>query len=382
MSETQRVPVILVVHDLAGGGGMETVLRRQLPQIARRFDLTVVSCSMDPELVPAVTWSQVRVPTRLAWLKTLSFWFVGGLRVRSLTRRSRRTAPLVWTIGGIIPQRVDAISVHFCHAGYVDQVGWTVGVKGLRRANATWSRFVSLALERHSYRPGRVRRLLAVSGGLRDELERHYPDVPIVLTPNGVDVPASSRIVRSSRQSTEPLRLLFVGGDWARKGLRTVIQAVSRVEGVSLSVVGKGPDALGPALAEKLRVSNRVTFRPWTDDIGQHYEAADALVLASHYETFGMVVFEAAAHGLVPITTPVHGATDLVIDGVSGFVVQPGDVPGLAGILVRLRDDNETVTRVGEGARARVGRFTWAASLERLEAELALLWSQQPWRAT
>lgn len=381
MSEQGRPEVILVVHDLAGGGGMETVLRRQLPELAQRVSLTVVSCSIDPELAPLVTWERVRVPTALAWLKTLSFWFVAGLRVRSLTHRHQppdSRTPLLWTIGGIIPQSVDAISVHFCHAGYIDQVGWTVGVRGLRRANATWSRLMSLALERHSYRRGRVRQLLAVSTGLRDEVARHYPGVPITVTPNGVEVPDLARSALERSHEAGTLRVLFVGGDWARKGLPTVIQAVSAVDGVTLDVVGRGPDALGPNLARELGVGGRVTFHAWTDDVGKHYLAADALVLASHYETFGMVVFEAAAYGLVPIATPVHGATDLIEDEVSGFLVPPGDAPALAVILAQLRDDQETARHIGEQSRSRAGHFTWALSLDSVEKTLALLWSQQP----
>jgi glycosyltransferase involved in cell wall biosynthesis len=374
-----------VVHDLTGGGGMETVLRRQLPDLARRFRITVVSCTMDPDLAPEVTWVRVRVPSPLAWLKTLSFWFVAGIQIRLLTRRLRRqdrTRPVLWTIGGIIPQRVDAISVHFCHAGYVENVGWTVGVHGLRRANATWSRFVSLALERHSYRPGRVHRLLAVSGGLRDEVAHHYPDVPVVVTPNGVDVPGEVEHVEPEVPRRGPLRLLFVGGDWARKGVPTVLRAVGQVDGVVLTVVGNGPDSLGPALADQLGLGDRAMFHPWTSDIVQHYRAADALVLASHYETFGMVVFEAAAHGLVPISTPVHGATDLIENGVSGFLFPPDDVTALAAILASLRDDQETGRHIGDAARTRAGAFTWDVSLDRVGDQLALLWSQQPRRAT
>lgn len=333
MSE-RRPAVVLAVHDLRGGGGMETVLRRQLPALAERFDITVVSFTLDDALRGAVDWVPVRGPGFPAWLRTLGFWLLGGAAVARTRRRFRQRdgeAPLVWAVGGILPQRADVVSVHFCHAGYVASVGWAVGVRGVRRLNAVWSRRVSLALERWSYRPSRAGRLLAVSGGLRDEVVRHYPRFPatsIDLTPNGVDLPRHP--VRPP-DAPPTRRALFVGGDWGRKGLGTAVAGVLGAEGWSLDVVGEGPAALGPELAARLGAGDRVRFHGRSDDVAAFYREADVLLLPSHYETFGMVVYEAAAFGVVPVATPVHGVTDL-LDGRS------------AGRLVGA-DDHEAITR-------------------------------------
>jgi glycosyltransferase involved in cell wall biosynthesis len=377
--DRKRPELILVVHDLAGGGGMETVLRRQLPDLTEDWQVTVVSCTMDPALLERVTWLRVRVPTFPAWLKTLSFWVAAGSLLRPGSSRRRASAPggvrpLLWTIGAIVPVRADAISVHFCHAGYVHQVGWAVGVRGLRRVNARWSRLLSLTLEKWSYRKGRVGSLLAVSRGLADEVARYYPGLPVEVTPNGIDVP----LLDERQPRTGPLRVLFVGGDWARKGLETVIRAVADLDGVVLTVVGDGPDALGPGLAKTLGIEDRVAFRGWTSDVSPYYRASDVLVLASHYETFGMVVFEAASYGVVPVVTPVHGATDLVEDGVSGFVVSPGVPASVASVLTRLRDDVDLAVRIGREARTRATRFGWDRSVESVSHALALLLSPGP----
>ncbi|WP_370290661.1 glycosyltransferase family 4 protein [Nocardioides sp.] len=370
----RRPAVVLAVHDLRGGGGMETVLRRQLPALAERFDITVVSFTLDDALRDVVAWVPVRGPRFPAWLRTLGFWLLGSAAVARTRRRIRRRdgeAPLVWAIGGIVLQRADLVSVHFCHAGYVESVGWAVGVRGIRRLNAVWSRRISLALERWSYRPSRAGRLLAVSGGLRDEVARHYPRFPVTsidLTPNGVDLPRDP--VRPLETSGPARRALFVGGDWGRKGLAAAIEGVLGADGWSLDVVGEGPAALGPEYAARLGAGDRVRFHGRSDDVATFYRDADVLLLPSHYETFGMVVYEAAAFGVVPVTTPVHGVTDLLDGHSAGRLVAAGDPAAITRALDELADPLLLREQRSAVAAAAAG-FDWEHSVAAVAAAIS-----------
>ena len=119
-------------------------------------------------------------------------------------------------------------------------------------SNTAANRIVALLAERWCYREGRVRTLAAVSDGIAGELATHFAGVPVVVTPNGVDARRfrpnktdRSRIRSAGGAADDDVVVLFVGGDWDRKGLAVAIEAVA--EGVLLGagrlklwVVGHG----------------------------------------------------------------------------------------------------------------------------------------------
>jgi glycosyltransferase involved in cell wall biosynthesis len=79
------------------------------------------------------------------------------------------------------------------------------------------------------------------------------------------------------------------------------------------------------------------------------------------FEGFGIVYLEAAACGLAAVGTRGSGAEDAVVDGKTGLLVEPA-VEAVAGALERLLSDPELSRRLGEAARERAGRSTWAAN--------------------
>ena len=96
-------------------------------------------------------------------------------------------------------------------------------------------------------------------------------------------------------------------------------------------------------------------------DVAPLYELADALVFPSSYEAFPIVALEAAASGLPIVATPVSGVTELVQDGVSGFLT-PADPAAIAERLERLAADPQLRERMGQEAR----RSALAFSSERM----------------
>ena len=74
------------------------------------------------------------------------------------------------------------------------------------------------------------------------------------------------------------------------------------------------------------------------------------------------------AAGLVPLTTPVGGIPEAVVDGRDGLLVPPGDVPALAAALTRLVEDPALRRRLSDGARARAADFDIAEWHDRLSA--------------
>ena len=101
------------------------------------------------------------------------------------------------------------------------------------------------------------------------------------------------------------------------------------------------------------------------DEMPLYFNSADLLVLPScdRAEGFGMVLIEAQACGTPVIGTDVGGIPFAVDDGVTGLIVPPGDVSGLAGAIVRVLDDPDLYRAMAENGPRRVrDLFTWEKS--------------------
>jgi glycosyltransferase involved in cell wall biosynthesis len=152
---------------------------------------------------------------------------------------------------------------------------------------------------------------------------------------------------------------LFVGHDFRRKGLRYAIEAVARARTPwKLLVVGLGKAREYVALAEELGIGPavdgqgvsahdaRVLFVGPTREMDRVYAAADALLLPTFYDSFGLVVLEAFAHGLPVISTENLGARELVRESGAGTIVTaPQSVAQIAAALDGLPEPGSAAYR-------------------------------------
>ena len=343
-----------------------------------RFDYTVFSSELDPELRPLVRWRRVAVPARPIPLRQMAFF------ARVSVPLARADVDLVHSLGAVAPNHADVITVSFCHAGSRSKTGKLApaGSPLTRRANTTIARGMAICAERFCYRPQRVRVLAGVSPGLVRELDEHYGAVRAELTPNGVDLgrfrPRAT--VRESLRAAEGVAeddvvCLFVGGDWNRKGLAILLEAMAHPEAprsLRTWVVGRSNLGRFAGLASSLGVADRVRFVGRRSDVERFYQAADVFVLPSAYETFSLAAHEAAATGLPIVATQVNGVEDLVGDGEAGIPVERTS-GAVAAALSTLAGDPALRARLGEEARRRVSRLTWdnaVASILALYEEL------------
>jgi glycosyltransferase involved in cell wall biosynthesis len=142
---------------------------------------------------------------------------------------------------------------------------------------------------------------------------------------------------------------------------------------IEVTVIGTGPEQ---EWVESIAPDNvRFLGHLDQDELARCYASADALVLPSLSEPWGMVLNEAAAAGLALVATDAVGAArDLVEDGVNGFVVPAGDVPALRAALGRLAGDPEFRATAGARSRELVAGFTpeaWAGAVATLARRLA-----------
>jgi len=162
---------------------------------------------------------------------------------------------------------------------------------------------------------------------------------PIDVLPNFID---ETRFAPAARTPTEPFRFLSVGHLVPQKGFDVLLRALAlchaRGERFHLTIVGKGHqenDLL--AIARELDVEASVTWlgAPERASMPEIYRAADAFVLASRHESFGVVVIEALASGLPVVATRCGGPEEIVTPEI-GELAPAEDPVALADAMSRL----------------------------------------------
>ena len=153
-------------------------------------------------------------------------------------------------------------------------------------------------------------------------------------------------------------RLLCVGRLIPIKGhivlLRAFAEARRQVPSLRLDIAGRGP--LEPALralAKELEVEDAVRFLGYVAPIQRAVEESAIVVVPSMGEGFGMVALEAMERARPVIAAEIGGLGELVEDGVTGYLVAPGEAEPLAQALVRLASDLGLAAEMGRAGRTR-----------------------------
>ena len=165
---------------------------------------------------------------------------------------------------------------------------------------------------------GRLTEILTGPMGVAPERVRVLPN----------SVPASA-LSKGRPVRRGPLRLLFVGRDEPRKGLRVLLDAVSALDDVRLEVIG--PPAPSEARSDVVTWVGTVRDR---ERMLARYDAAHVLVVPSFAEGFPTVVIEAMARGLPVIGSDVGAVAEAVVPGETGWLVPAGSVEALRNAIV------------------------------------------------
>lgn len=175
-------------------------------------------------------------------------------------------------------------------------------------------------------------------------------------------------------------RLIGTIGHFAPlKGYEELLDAMANVVGegfnVKLALVG---DSVYPhsksyrqkivSLADSMGLKERVIFTGFRKDIPKLLASFDLFVLPSRSEGFGRVNLEAMAMGKPVISTNVGGIPEVVLDGVTGILVSPGNSNALSRAIVRLLDDPHLRETMGREGRKRVEEhFTLQGHVQRIQ---------------
>jgi glycosyltransferase involved in cell wall biosynthesis len=217
-----------------------------------------------------------------------------------------------------------------------------------------------------------ARRVVALSDGAAASARRlGTREERLRVIPNPVSPWAfEAAVARATTRVPGPLRLLAAGRLHPVKGFDVLLEALARLPGATLALVGEGPArAALEGLARERGVAARVRFAGFVDDPGEHFAAADAFVLSSRLEGMPLVLAEAMAAGLPVVATRCSAAVERALgDGAAGVLVPAGDAAALAAALAGLAADPAARSRLGAAGRARAAAWAPAVVAEAWEA--------------
>ena len=201
----------------------------------------------------------------------------------------------------------------------------------------------------------------------------------VEIVPAGVDLGAFAPVDKESARRALGIRergvLLYVGRIEPLKGIEILLRALTFMEcgnDVRLFVVGgdAGGDAETDslkALAVELGIAESVTFTGSVpqSDLPTYYSAADAFVLPSHAESFGLAALEAMACGVPVVVSRVGGLKTFIDGGVSGYLVPWRCPEAFAQRLDVLLSSPELRDSMGRAAREKALKMGWDKAAER-----------------
>jgi glycosyltransferase involved in cell wall biosynthesis len=355
--------VTRVVHVVAAGeiGGAE----RMLVELARGRDDHAVALMSPSEAL-------------LAMLKG------AGLRVHDRGRVREDPAAFLWrTLGPRDVAWVEDVlrreraAVAHLHT-FASQV---VGTRAALRAGA------SVVRTEHSTRVykdpscwpfsrwslARTDAVVAISGHVREVALARAPWVRprLRVVRNGVDLGRFSprETTRADADASAPPRFVLVGRLEPRKGVDLALEALARVPGARLDIVGDGEArAKLEALARDLGVAGRVRFLGFLEDPRAAIARSDAALCSSREEGLGVALLEAMAMARPVVGFAVGGVPEIVADGSTGLLAPSGDVAALAARMRDAASDRARLVAFGRAARTFVEH---GASVESMRAAYA-----------
>ena len=198
-----------------------------------------------------------------------------------------------------------------------------------------------------------------------DGLEAHVVYCPIELDPPPAAIPWPPAIDGAVGAPV----VGYVGRIEPRKGVLDLIAAVPAIRagapGTRVVIAGDDPYRTDPVYLHRVRAARDVEHLPWVENAPGVMRHLDVLVAPSHQEPFGTVLSEAMAVGTPVVATRVGGLAEVVDDGVTGVLVEPGDPDALADGVLRVLARR---AEMGAAARESARRFGADAYAERVAA--------------
>ncbi|MNU37795.1 alpha-1,4-N-acetyl-D-galactosaminyltransferase [compost metagenome] len=219
----------------------------------------------------------------------------------------------------------------------------------------------------------RAARVVALTRGTADWIERHVPGSRLAVIPNPVHFPLPrAEPILTPVTGDGRKRLLAVGRLHADKGFDLLIQAYARLAAShpdwDLVILGEGDER--PALEAQVReagLESRIAMPGRAGNVGDWYDSAHLYVLTSRFEGLSNTLLESMASGLAAVSFDCDtGPREIVREGIDGVLVRPnGDVPALCKALDAVMSDDDGRLRMAQAATDVRDRFSAARVLRK-----------------
>ena len=211
--------------------------------------------------------------------------------------------------------------------------------------------------------------LTAVSEFLKRETVRDFtvPDDRVEVIPNFIDTsvfrPGLEPCHRATLAPDGEKIVMHISNFRSVKRVEDVVATFARLNDKvpsRLVLVGDGPDRPRALMrAEELGVRDQVLFLGKHTSVHELLSCADLFLLPSENESFGLAALEAMACGAPVVASDAGGLPEVVVDGETGYLLDIGDIDGMADAGARILGDEDHWRRLSEGARAvAVERFS------------------------
>jgi glycosyltransferase involved in cell wall biosynthesis len=213
----------------------------------------------------------------------------------------------------------------------------------------------------------------------RTFIEAGFDPDRVCVLPYGVDVALFFALSESERGALpapppdtqhHPFRIVYAGQIIPRKGVHYLLEAFSRLpmDDIELLLVGHLDRTMAPAVRAAAAQDSRIRIIGEVPkvELRRLYGTGAVLVLPSLADAYALVVLEAMACCLPVIVTENTGSSELVREGVNGFVIPIRSAAAIEERLIYLYEHRSSQRQMGQAARATVRNYTWQCYGQRL----------------
>jgi UDP-glucose:(heptosyl)LPS alpha-1,3-glucosyltransferase len=365
--------------------GTERIVVEWISHLTEGYDIHIYSQDLEDVDRGKVTWHRI---SKLHGPHLFNFlwWFAANHCRRAWDRTFGGLRYDVVFTPGTNCLDADVISVHIVFAEFLRRVENELTLA--RNPWRSWPRLVHrriyyrlvIALERCAYRKAKTILVLLAQKtasdltklyGRRNRMHVLYPG----LDHSSFNPDRHAALREDARTQLElpgdRIAVLMVGNDWRQKGIRVLLDAMTKLRDlpVDLLLVGEeGPQPFLPMVNER-NLNGRVRFLPPRKDIEFYYAAADMYAGPSLEDTGPLPPVEAMACGVPAILSASCGTSEIITDGVNGLILDdPTDAASLAAMIRRLCEDRAFREQLGQNAAAEAREFTWESNGQQLAA--------------
>lgn len=366
----KKVSLALIKKDFHASGGLEKVSSRILQAFLKKgVDVTLYTASTTPLPCPTFSYTPKGL-LKVQKLKDFDRWVSQQTSrhdlIFSMDRCSRQTHHRAGN--GV-------------HAAYLDiRRGVEGALRGLSFSLNPLHQF-QLKLEKQTFESRETRVIIVNSGMVKQQILKYYKTEPskIHVVHNGVEWreleadfsdSMTNRKQYAVKLGLDPAvyQFLFVGHNFRRKGLGTLLDALSllRNSNFHLSVVGQDKNIhLYKQQAKRLRLDSQVTFYGAQSSSRPFYLASDALVIPSLYDPFANVTIEALSLGLFVVTSKMNGGHEVLQSHTGVILENCQNAEELAAGLETALDFPKEAARAAE-IRSTVSHLDYAQQLDKI----------------